>query len=194
MSAVLTAIFMDSEARAGDAGASSESFGHLREPILWLTATMRGLEATASTGDASSYQGIDTAAGILSQPVLEAPSVFNFYAPGNTLPGTAVMAPEFGLENTASIMQKLNITDQIVSNTLGNETVDLSAAGTLGKLAASSPEQLLDRLSLVFLHGNMSTDMRNTILDAINGITDPAQQVRIAVYLVLTSPQFKVIS
>jgi uncharacterized protein (DUF1800 family) len=194
MSAVLTAIFLDSEARTGDSGAASENFGHLREPILWLTASMRGLEATEATGDASSYQGIDTAAAALSEPVFEAPSVFNFYAPGNLLAGTTLLAPEFGLENTASVMLKLNITDAIVANTLSKETVDLSATGTLGKLAASSPQQLLDQLSLVFLHGNMSTDMRNTILDAINGISDPAQQVRIAVYLVLTSPQFKVIS
>jgi hypothetical protein len=155
---------------------------------------MRGLEATEATGDASSYQGIDTAAAALSEPVFEAPSVFNFYAPGNLLAGTTLLAPEFGLENTASVMLKLNITDAIVANTLGKETVDLSATGTLGKLAASSPQRLLDQLSLVFLHGNMSTDMRNTILDAISGISDPAQQVRIAVYLVLTSPQFKVIS
>ena len=42
MQAVLTAIFTDPEARAGDT-AMQASDGHLREPILWLTAVMRGL-------------------------------------------------------------------------------------------------------------------------------------------------------
>jgi hypothetical protein len=35
--------------------------------------------------------------------------------------------------------------------------------------------------------------MRNVIKDELAGISDPAQQVRVAVYLVITSPQFKVI-
>ena len=42
MQAVLTAIFTDPEARAGDT-APQPSDGHLREPILWMTGAMRGL-------------------------------------------------------------------------------------------------------------------------------------------------------
>ena len=42
MQAVLTAIFTDPEARAGDT-AQQASDGHLREPILYLTGVMRGL-------------------------------------------------------------------------------------------------------------------------------------------------------
>ncbi len=193
MGAVLTAILLDPEAREGDDGSVVEGAGHLREPILWLTAVMRGLEATKSTGDASSYQGIDNAAAQLSEPLLQAPSVFNYFPPSYQLPDTSTLAPEFSLENSAMIIDKLNIADQIISNTLGKEAVDLSSTGTLGQLAAVSADALLDRLSLVFLHGEMSADMRNVIKDELAGISDPAQQVRVAVYLVITSPQFKVI-
>ena len=42
MRAVLTAIFTDPEARAGDTAPLANE-GHLREPILWMTAVMRGL-------------------------------------------------------------------------------------------------------------------------------------------------------
>ena len=42
MKAVLTAIFTDPEARAGDVAPTANE-GHLREPNLWMSAVMRGL-------------------------------------------------------------------------------------------------------------------------------------------------------
>ena len=42
LKAVVRAILMDKEARAGDTDATAEG-GHLREPILYLADVMRGL-------------------------------------------------------------------------------------------------------------------------------------------------------
>jgi hypothetical protein len=43
----------------------------------------------------------------------------------------------------------------------------------------------------MFMHGQMSADMRTQILKAISGLST-AQQVRVAVYLVITSSQYKI--
>ena len=50
----------------------------------------------------------------------------------------------------------------------------------------------MDQLSRVFLHGQMSTQMRSSILTAISGSSDPVDQVRMAIYLVITSSQYKI--
>jgi heme/copper-type cytochrome/quinol oxidase subunit 4 len=49
----------------------------------------------------------------------------------------------------------------------------------------------VDKLSLMFMHGEMPSDMRSQILTTISGLST-AQQVRVAVYLVLTSSQYKI--
>jgi hypothetical protein len=43
----------------------------------------------------------------------------------------------------------------------------------------------------MFMHGQMPTDMRTQILSTINGLST-AEQVRVAVYLVVTSSQYKI--
>lgn len=194
MLAVVDAILLDPEARAGDTGSSSPSFGHLREPTLWLAGVMRGLNATPSVGDASAYQQMNNFATLLAEPIYNAPSVFNFFPPNNLLDDGVTLAPEFGIENTSTVVERLNIADAIVSNHVANETVDLTASGPLGQLAQAGPQQLINQLNLVFMHGSMSSQMNQTILNAISGLTDPAQQVRVAVYLVITSSAYKVAS
>ena len=62
----------------------------------------------------------------------------------------------------------------------------------LGVLAAS-PANLVDQLSMMFMHSQMPTNMRTAIINAITPLTSNAQRVRIAVYLVITSSQYKVI-
>ena len=49
LKAVITAILTDPEARAGDdpSAAVNPAFGHMREPILFMTNIMRGLECDA---------------------------------------------------------------------------------------------------------------------------------------------------
>jgi len=68
----------------------------------------------------------------------------------------------------------------------------LSATSLLGQIAASSPSQLVDTLDVMFMHGQMPTDMRAQILSAIGGLKTTAQKVRVAVYLVISSSQYKI--
>jgi hypothetical protein len=118
-------------------------------------------------------------------------SVFNFFPPSYVIPQTTLNAPEFDLENTASAILRLSLADSLVNNKITGFTTDLSATSTLGLIAAASPANLVDTLSTMFMHGQMPTDMRTEILNTISGL-GTAQQVRVAVYLVITSSQYKV--
>ena len=201
MQAVITAILLDPEARANDAdtGDSTPSVdgGHLREPILWTTAVARGLNAQSSNTDPTNlypYIQLASLIGGVGEAPLESASVFNFFPPSYVIPLTTLNAPEFGIENTGTVIPRLSMADRLVNNNNDTLTVNLSAASSLGQLAASNPGQLVDSLGATLMHGQMPSAMRSAIVAEISGISDPAQRVRLAVYLITTSSVYKVVN
>jgi len=122
-------------------------------------------------------------------------SVFNFFPPSYVIPGTQFNAPEFSLENTASVMLRLSLADSFVNNKISGFTVNLGATSPLGTIAATNPGQLVDTLAGIFMHGQMSTTMRTPIVNEVTSITNnPAQRVRVAAYLILTASAYKVLN
>jgi uncharacterized protein (DUF1800 family) len=200
MKAVITAILLDQEARANDAdtGDSTPAVdgGHLREPILWATAVARALNAQSSNTDLTNhypYIQLASLIGGVGEAPLESGSVFNFFPPSYMIPETELNAPEFAIENTGTVIPRLSLADRFVNNYNDALAIDLSATSSLGQLA-SNPGQLVDSLGSTFMHGQMPSAMRSAIVAEISGISDPAQRVRLAVYLVTTSSQYKVIN
>jgi uncharacterized protein (DUF1800 family) len=197
MKAVITAILMDTEARAGDTNPNADG-GHLREPVLWLTDLMRGLGFTNNDATAgndvvanASYNTVGNYTATLSEKPYASGSVFNFFPPEYIIPGTRTNAPEFGLENTASAVLRLSLANTVVYNGISGFKVDLSATSPLGALA-SNPGNLVDTLGMIFMHGQMSSQMRSAIVSHISTLTDMGQRVRVATYLVITSSQYKI--
>ena len=190
MKAVITAILTDTEARAGDTNASFDG-GHLREPVLFLTAMIRGL-GFSNTDANGSYFSLSGQAAKLGEEPYRANSVFNFFAPEYVIPDSNLNAPEFGIENTATAVLRLSLADSIVNNKISSFAVDLSATSAMGKLAAK-PADLVDTLSMLFMHSQMPDTMRSTIINAITPLTNNAQRARVAIYLVITSSQYKII-
>jgi uncharacterized protein (DUF1800 family) len=192
MKAVLTAIFTDPEARLGDTNPAAPG-GHLREPLLWGTNVMRAL-GYVNTDPNSNYY---TAYGYflpLGESAYEALDVFNFFPPNYVIPGTNILSPEFALENTATVAGRLTLADQFVNNKIPSFNVDLSATSPLGQIAVSSgPAGLVNALNTLFMHGQMDANTSAAIVSEISGITNPAQQVRIATYLVITSSEYKIL-
>jgi uncharacterized protein (DUF1800 family) len=189
MQAVIRAILEDTEARAGDTDPAFDG-GHLREPILWITNFLRAVGFT-NTDANGSYYSLSNYSNNLNQRPYRSGSVFNFFPPSYVIPQTTLNAPEFNLENTASAILRLSLANTMVFNKITSFNVDLSATGALGQIAAASPANLVDTLGVMFMHGQMPADMRAEILNAINGLST-AQQVRVAVYLVITSTQYKI--
>ncbi len=190
MAAVVRAILLDTEARAGDTDPNFDG-GHLREPMLYLTNAMRGLGFV--NNDVNNYYGnLSNFSGNLGERPYSSGSVFNFFPPSYVIPGTSTNAPEFALENTATAVLRLTQANSIVYNQITGMTGNLSATGPLGVMAAN-PGNLVDFLGQIFMHGQMPTNMRTTIVNHISTLTDMGQRVRVAVYLIITSSQYKVI-
>ena len=197
MQAVITAILMDQEARAGDTNPDADG-GHLREPILWFANVLRGLSFTNNDVTAgndtianASFSTLGVFANNMSQEPYTASSVFNYFPPDYIVPGTAANAPEFGLENTSTVIARLTVANSVVYNKIGGFTANLSPTGSLGTLAGN-PANLVDTLGMIFMHGQMPSDMRTAIIDHITALTDMGERVRVATYLVITSSQYKI--
>lgn len=188
LSAVVRAILEDTEARAGDTNASMNG-GHLREPILYIANVMRGL-GYVNTDPTGFYGNLSNYVGGLGEKPYSSPSVFNYFPPSYVIPNS-VNAPEFALENTASAILRLTLADQLVNNHVSSFNVSLGATSALGLMAAS-PGNLVDSLGVIFMHGQMPTNMRTAIVNHITTLTDPAERVRVATYLVITSSQYKI--
>jgi len=190
MQAVVNAILTDQEARAGDTNSSYDG-GHLREPVLFITAMMRGLAFT-NTDANGSYFALSNQSSKLSEEPYRAGSVFNFFPPSYVIPGTSLNAPEFSIENTATSILELSLADSIVNNKISSFSVDLSNTGTLGTMAAD-PTTLVNYLNMLFMHSQMPANMQTTIINTITPIKTNAQRARVATYLVITSSQYKII-
>ncbi len=194
MQAVLTAIFTDPEARAGDTNPQATD-GHLREPVLWMTAAMRGL-GYVNVDPNNYWDSLSTASAVLDQDPYQSPAVFNFFPPSYVIPGTTLNAPEFGIENTASVVDRMSLADSIVFNNVHGFNVDLSASSPLGQvLTAQGPAGLVQALNNLFLYGTMDSATVAAITTEITNVpgATPAEQVRSAAFLVITSPQYKIL-
>jgi len=201
MKAVLTAILMDQEARAGDTqtgdqadSAPAVNGGHLREPLLWTMNLLRGLNASSSS--ASPYPFVffmsKAVASVGEAPFTQA-SVFNFFPPEYVIPQTTLNAPEFSLENTGSVIPRMTLADEIIHNNASGPVIDLSATSVIGQQAAN-PALLVDYLGMLFMHSQMPSDMRTPLIAAISAIpsTDLQSRAEIAVFLVVTSSEYKI--
>jgi uncharacterized protein (DUF1800 family) len=202
MKAVLTAIIMDQEARAGDTqtGDQAESNpaidgGHLREPLLWTLNLVRALGATqTSSSEAYPFLGLSQSLAYLGEAPFTQQSVFNYFSPEYVIPQTAINSPEFNLENTGTIVPRLNVANSTIHNNIPGLTIGLSATSAIGR-QASNPAALADYLGALFMHSQMPADMRNDLITAISAIpaTDLQSRAEVAVYLVVTSSQYKII-
>lgn len=204
MKAVITAILNDADARAGDTSPNFDG-GHLREPMLYMTNVMRGLgyankDAVAGNDVVAnaSYNTVGNYTNPLGEKPYSSGSVFNFFPPNYVIPGTTMNAPEFAQENTASTVLRLTLANTLVFNGVSGFTVDLSKTSALGIIAsktgnaATDSGNLVDSLGAVFMHGQMPAQMRTDIVNHVATLTDPAQRVRVATYLVITSSFYKV--
>lgn len=191
MAAVVRAILEDTEARAGDTNPGFDG-GHLREPMLYLANVIRGL-GFVNTDPNSYYGNLSNYSGNLSEKPYGSGSVFNFFPPSYVLPGTAINAPEFSLENTASAILRLTQANSLVYNGISSFSVNLSATGPYGQMA-TNPGAFVDYLGEIFMHGQMPANMRTAIVNHITPMTDMGERARVATYLVITSSQYKIIN
>jgi uncharacterized protein (DUF1800 family) len=207
LKAVVRAILLDPEAR-GDVK-TAPNYGKLREPVQYINNVLRAFNA-------KSFDKTSTSDGVLAlrsstdfpasmdQPLFRPATVFSYYTPDYEVPGTGILGPAFNILSTSTTLRRVNYVNSIlysgVTVTTGTNTdrprgTSLDTASL--EALASNPEQLMDSLNLLLMHGTMSAQMRASIITAISTIptSDSAfarKRTQMAIYLVTTSSQYQV--
>jgi len=187
LQAVITAILTDPEARAGDDETivpANPTFGHMREPVLFMPNLLRGLNGTLSANSA-----IYSNTNQLGENLFNAPSVFSYFSPQYRVQ-SGLLAPEFQIYTTQTAVDRANIVNSILYGAIDKgTTVNL----TPFVQQAGSAAALLRYIGSVFLHGSMSPALVEEATDAMNAVSTPTAKAQAALYVVLTSGEYQVI-
>ena len=217
MKAVVKQILLDPEAR-DPAMLADPTFGKLREPILKVVNFARAFNARSVEG----WYYLDAFALDHVQEPMKAPSVFNFFLPTYTPPGvlaqSGLVAPEFQLVNASSGVLAPNyfrnavfnglhrwgvgLPDRVVKLTLTREMLLNVPATAVNdpypNVDPLDPDPLLRRLDLVLTGGTLTPRNFQIIREALqrlgrNSAYDwPHERLTLAIYLIVTSPEFAV--
>jgi uncharacterized protein (DUF1800 family) len=208
---VVQAILLDPEAR-GDVK-TDPGYGKLREPAQYITGFLRANNVKSfdklltSDGVLGNRSSVDFA-GTLDQPIFQPSTVFSYYQPGYEVPGTKILGPAFGILSTSTTLRRANdINTLVYSGVTANITPTAASpdrprgtsidTANLEALAAN-PGDVADALNSLLLHGTMSTQVRTSLITAMNAINDAnvttrnQKRARVAVYLVATSSQYDI--
>ncbi|MGB5014637.1 MAG: DUF1800 domain-containing protein [Pyrinomonadaceae bacterium] len=215
LKAVIRAILLDPEARGNVK--TDPNYGHLREPVLYLTSVLRPFNPTANNNisvpascNGLSDGAINTLTLPLDQDVWNPPTVFNYYPMEYTIPNTPLAGPEFQIFSTGTALKRPNAISQFApanSAATGGILAVSGAASSipcgtridltrLQDLAAADTTggTLVDTLNRELLNGSMNPAVRTQILNAVTAVTstNTLKRARTALYLVTTSPQYQV--
>jgi uncharacterized protein (DUF1800 family) len=197
LKAVVKAILMDPEARGP--GNPDPAFGSLREPAIALTAAIRALNGIT---DGNRLPG---AASNLGQNPLFPPTVFNYFPPDATIPGTAVRAPEFAIHTTFTAIGRANTFYTLVYGGYAPDPTIPGSTGTkldLSQFAAlaTTPAAMVSRFSDVLTGGHFDPAAQAIVVTAVTAVPISAvptaaerlARAQMAAYLMLSSYHFQV--
>ncbi len=192
MKAVISAILLDPEARANDAGGMDQpTDGHLQEPVLFLAGFLRALNAQVNDQNYFSWDLYN-----MSQDLFNPPSVFNYYSPRYGVPGAGITGGEFQIYTPATSLYRDNLVSGLFGNYQGSiqtngpgTAIDLTPYVTL----AATPSQLVDALDIALTHGDMPSQMKQILVSAVQAEGGGnLRRVQTALYLILASSYYNV--
>ncbi len=184
MQATIAAILLDPEARRGDSATSANAIdGKLREPVVMMVSVARLFNPTT---DGTGFTGWG---GNMGQSLFNSGSVFNFFPPQNLIAGTTLNGPEFAIYNTNTALARVNFVNTIVNGAISSGTkVDFTPVFNAG-----TQDAMVDWLNNYFLHGTMSSQMKQSVETAMTAAgTNTKNQAKAALYLVISSSQYQV--
>ena len=197
MKTVLRAIFFDPEA---ETGTWSHSFGRLKEPTVRIVSLARIFNYTADSGE---YFNTGFWMEFLTQQhPLASPSVFNFYqpdyAPVGEIADNHMVAPEFQITTSTTVIGVTNYIGLGIFNEhqvfhtfqphFETPRIDLTEYEEL----ASEPDDLIDRLDIVLTQGQLGQATRDIVLDVLDEVDNARDRAKLAIYLILISPDYAV--
>jgi uncharacterized protein (DUF1800 family) len=213
LKAVVQAILLDPEAR-GDVK-TDPNYGKLREPAQYINDFLRAFnvksfDKTTTSDGVVGFGANPNNTGTLDQSIYQAPTVFSYYQPGYEVPGTKILGPAFGILSTSTTLRRANdINTLVYSGITANATptalspdrprgTSVDIANLEAMATTPSDFQITNALNGLLFHGTMSTQVRDSIVTAMNAINDAnlttrnQKRARVAVYLAATSSQYDV--
>jgi uncharacterized protein (DUF1800 family) len=204
LQAVISAILLDPEARDSATDTANPQYGKVREPLLRFTEWARAFTAQSRTGSFDNGSTEDPIYG-LGEMWLRSPTVFNWFSPLYTPPNSPIssanlLSPEMQMTNVSTVVGYINyMQDAVGSGPTGGPDMFSSYATEMS--LAATPDQLLDRINLLLMAGQMSSTLYNQILGAVTSIPIPAGdqnainaallgRAQTAIYLTIASPDF----
>jgi uncharacterized protein (DUF1800 family) len=192
IAAVVKAILLDPEARNGDEAGAWNQSTKLREPVLWIAALMRALDAHVASSNA-----LTDAASKLGQRIYYPDTVFNYFLPGyeiNISDNQTFNAPEFQLLGEASSIAAADFVNAAAFGKPGGVAINYNPyVDMLGtQPGAADISKVVDALNNAMMGGRMSAAMHDIIVAAAQQATTPKAMVQTAVYLIGSSWDFQV--
>jgi uncharacterized protein (DUF1800 family) len=212
MKAVLRAILLDEEATNCASGNKNE-WARLREPFIRYLQLNRAFDAYTASG--LYRNAFATVEDLVKQKPLGSPSVFNFYqsnfSPIGEIEDAGLVAPEFQLANSQTIGGYINLlTRCLIRNDLtdawglfsGENYMhyqdEISKLNISDEVNLTNDDQLhilVDRLNLILAQGRVTSSSTSNIINALkawpkNTLAEKEERVKIAIYLIMTSPEY----
>ena len=214
LSAVVKAILLDEEARHCS-WIEDVSSGKMREPMMRYMQLLKSFNASNQSGKMWS---VGWMAQEMGQHPMAAPTVFNFflptYAPSGPISDSSLVAPEFELLNSANSIKYINLIADMCLGGTYMESITMAHPDDIGIpwwdaginspednvtldfedeiiLASNDVQAMVDRLNILLAGGTASSetlDIISTLID-VEGIA-PADRVKLALYLLLISPDY----
>jgi hypothetical protein len=158
-----------------------------------LANLYRAFNATATSGKfAVSNQTFN-----FGEAPLYSPTVFNFFSPDYSQVGpiadAGLTSPEFQITTDTTVITSANRMRSAVYQQVSATNPDILVLDLSPLTAqAANPSALVDSLNPLLMGGEMSTNTRNIVVNAVTQIpaTSTLERAQTAVHLLVTSPEF----
>ena len=184
MAAIVRAILLDPEARAGDTSAIDDD-GILQSPFLFELSTLSVLQIPPRDGQPQYL--VDQ----LGEPFWNTPTVFGAFSPANLVPGTLYPSPEFGLfTNLTVILRSQYLWGMIKGTVFG---IYGGRASYLYTHFTNIPD-LVEALNHLLYHGSMPAQQQADIIAFCSHSTspDPLDAFDQAIFLAMNGDNYNV--
>ncbi len=213
MKALMKAILLDEEARSCSVG-DDPNVGKLREPFVRYMQLGKSFYPTSVSGEFRNtmFDIYD----FIEQMPLSSPSVFNFFQsdfqPIGAINEADKVAPEFQIANTQSIAGYINgLNEWIMDNgytrvwrlyedepNVEDHYMNFDYSTELALTTDELVPQLIERLNVTLAHGKLEQGTIDIIVDAVRnfevdiwpGGLEPLYKVKLAINLIMISPDY----
>ncbi len=185
--AVITAILLDPEARAGDDPSQlADTEGRFRDPAQFETFFYRTLQCMG--GQAGGEAAGTTAAS--NEMIFAVSSIFSYYQQNTTLPNSTLLAPESQIYTTAALESRAWFLYQTIYMPAGGDQYLSNFNWPYWQsLASGDGSQLINYLNHLVLHGTMSATLQTLLQQDAQQISDPQQRAQKMIFDTFLSPE-----